>query len=525
MAATSNRPPDRPPIGLSIRERAGRVRFRRAMSLMLMTLMVPGSAQFVYGNRRIGRAALATWAVVICVGLGILVSTLVSHRTAFFLVSNTFILLLARIVLLALAIGWVALFMDAWRLGQPLTLRQQHRLAVVGLNGFLSLGMAGILLFGAHMVAVQRDFMITMFGSGDAVGAHHGRYNVLLLGGDSGAGRWGLRPDSMTVASIDAESGRTVLISLPRNMQNFPFREGTTMAEQFPDGFNLEGQYLNGVSTWAEDHTALFKRSKRPGVDATIQAVEGITGLRINYWAMVNLRGFRDLVDAVGGVRLNVRQAIPVGGLGSDVTGYIEPGVRVLDGHDTLWFARAREGSDDYSRMARQKCVMGAMLSQVSPQVAVRNFQDIAEASSDMISTNVPGKEVGRFMDLALKAKGQKISSLSLVPPLVNTAEPDVALIQAEVGKAIAAAEGRPAEVPSEAAEAAEAPAESSGETSDAPASEEVTDAPSSETAATPAPAKPRRKPKGPEPVTGGSVGSLGEGYAANQSDDLAATC
>ena len=94
---------------------------------------------------------------------------------------------------------------------------------------------------------------------------------------------------------------------------------------------------------------------------------------------MVNLEGFKDLVDAVGGVTLNVRSPIPVGGLGSDVTGYIQPGVRKLDGHDTLWYSRAREGSDDYSRMARQKCVMNAMLHQISPQSAVMNFQKIAE--------------------------------------------------------------------------------------------------------------------------------------------------
>ena len=158
---------------------------------------------------------------------------------------------------------------------------------------------------------------------------------------------------------------------------------------------------------------------------------------------MVNLQGFRDLVDAVGGVELNVRTRIPVGGLGSDVTGYIEPGVRTLDGHDTLWFARAREGSDDYSRMARQKCVMSAMLKQISPQSAVANFEDIAAASSEMISTNLPASELDRFMQLALKARSQRISTVSLVPPLINTASPDIALIQSTISAAIARAEGR----------------------------------------------------------------------------------
>ena len=115
------------------------------------------------------------------------------HGAVFSLVSNTILLGLLRIALMFAAVGWVLLFMDAWRLGQPLSLQQNHRLAVVGLNGFLSMGIAATLLFGAHLVGVQRDFIVTMFGSGEVTGATNGRFNVLLLGGDSGAGRWGLR--------------------------------------------------------------------------------------------------------------------------------------------------------------------------------------------------------------------------------------------------------------------------------------------------------------------------------------------
>jgi LCP family protein required for cell wall assembly len=298
----------------------------------------------------------------------------------------------------------------------------------------------------------------------------------------------------MTIASIDEETGRTVLVGLPRNMANFPFAKGSVMAKQFPKGFDCDGCYLNGVSTWAEDHTGLFGKSKHPGVDATIMAIEGITGLKINYWAMVNLQGFRDLVDAVGGVTLNVRQPIPVGGLGSDVTGYIKPGKRKLDGHDVLWFARSREGSDDYSRMARQKCVMSAMLSQVSPQTAVTNFEAIANASSAMISTNIPASEVDRFISLALQARGQKISTVSLVPPMVITAHPDIKTVRKMVNGAIARAEGRkPSAQPKpDASDASGTPAES---------------------------------PTPPAVVTGGSVGTLSDGYAANQSDDLGASC
>lgn len=470
---------DRQVPRFSADDRAARVRFRRAMALMVMTLVLPGSAQIVAGNRRIGWIALRTWFACVALLLVTAVGGAFDHGLLFWLGTDTFALFWMRIALMVLAVGWALLFFDAWRIGQPLTLSMGHRRAVVGVNGVLALAVAGSLLFGAHVVGVQRQFILTMFGDGHASAAEHGRYNVLLLGGDAGAGRWGLRPDSMTIASIDEDTGKTVLISLPRNMENFPFARGSVMHEQFPDGFDAD--YLNGVSTWAEDNTELFPDSEHPGVDATVQAVEGITGLKINYWAMVNLEGFKDLVDAVGGVTLNVRQSIPVGLPQDSFYTHIEPGVQKLDGFETLWFARARYDSDDYSRMARQKCVMNAMLQQISPQTAVRNFQAIAEASSAMISTSIPAGEVDTFIDLALKARGQKVATLSLVPPMINTADPDIALIRSEVQQAIE----------------------------------------KSEDGTTAKPGKKRRDAS----VTGGSIGSLSEGYAANEADDLGAAC
>lgn len=473
---------------LTLAERAAQVRFRRALSLMAMTLVAPGTAQMAAGNRRIGLIAFRTYLGVVAVGLLLVVLSAFDHGFALGLAVNTFALFWLNLGLIALAVGWAALFFDAWRIGQPLTYSMGHRRLAVGLNGVLALGVAGVLLFSAHIVSVQREFIITTFGDGVATDAHHGRYNVLLMGGDSGAGRWGLRTDSMTVASIDAETGKTVLIGLPRNMANFPFQEGSVMAEQFPDGFDCDGCMLNGVSTWAQDNTELFKGSEDPGIDATISAIEGITGLTVNYWAMVNLEGFKNLVDAVGGVRLTVRQPIPIGLPGDKVTGTIEPGTRKLDGFETLWYARARYDSDDYSRMARQKCVMNAMLQQVSPASALRNFEGIAKATSNMVRTNLPASEVNRFLDLALQARNQKIASVSLVPPAINTGDPDIDKVQQMVRDAIDRSEG-----------------DYQGSTDDAP--------------------KKKRKKAAAETVTGGSVGSLAGGYAANDSEDLGSAC
>lgn len=467
-------------------DRAARVRFRRALTLMGFTLVVPGSAQLLAGNRTVGRTAVRLWLTLLAVGALTLALVLLHRPLGFWLASNTTVLLGLRLMLFAGAIGWAYLLVDAWRIGRPLSLQLPHRRAVIGVNGVLCFSVVGTLLFGAHLVGVQRDFMITVFGDGPASGAHAGRYNVLLLGGDSGKGRWGMRPDSIQVASIDAETGRTVLIGLPRNMQNFPFADGSVMDEQFPDGFDAD--YLNGVSTWAEDHTELFDDPETAGTEATIQAVEGITGLPMNYWVSVNLEGFKGLVDAVGGVTLNVRQPIPIGIPSDDFYDHLEVGERELTGFETLWFARARHDSDDYSRMARQKCVLNALLRQVSPQNALRNFQELTRASADMVATDLPNSEVGRFLDLALKAKDQKISSVSLVPPAINTGDPDIDDVQSRIDAAIDKADGS-------------APAKKAGGSGGG------------------------KKQSSDRAVTGGSVGSLSNGYAANDTEDVGAVC
>ena len=157
---------------------------------------------------------------------------------------------------------------------------------------------------------------------------------------------------------------------------------------------------------------------------------------------MVNLEGFRDLVDAVGGVTIHVTDTIAIGGIGGAITGTIEPGTRHLDGYETLWYARSRAFDDDYSRMARQKCVMNAMLQQLSPHQVLLHVQEIADAGKELLSTDIPAGELGRFVELALKARNQPIATVSFVPPMVNTSDPDYDLIRDKVAEALERAEG-----------------------------------------------------------------------------------
>ena len=75
--------------------------------------------------------------------------------------------------------------------------------------------------------------------------------------------------------------------------------------------------------------------------------------------------------------------------------------------------------------MARQKCVMNAMLQQLDPKKVLTNFGDIAKAGKQIISTSIPASELDTFINLSLKTKNLPVSSVSFVPPAINTGDPD----------------------------------------------------------------------------------------------------
>lgn len=409
-----------------------------------MTLILPGSAQIAAGNKTIGRMALRLWAGLWIAALLFGLLALLWRGGAIAVLAAPGTLRFLQIALIVLGVGWGLLLLDAWRISRPPELAREHRLAFAILNLVLVAGVVGGLMASASIVNSQRDFIATVFAGGGDSEVKAGRYNILLLGGDAGANRSGLRPDSLTVASVDAETGRTVLFSLPRNMEDVPFPESSPLHRLYPHGYTCADHscMLNAVYTLGMEHKDLYPGVKNPGVQATKEAVEGATGLTINYYAMVDLKGFQGLIDAVGGIRLNINKRIPIGGGSTVVKSYIEPGKNVkLDGYHALWFARSRHGSSDYERMARQKCVMSAMLNQLDPVTVVTKFNHIAKAGKQIMATDVAGGDINTMMDLALKAKELPVSSVAFVPPLVYPGSPKFDLVRQTVQDKIAASE------------------------------------------------------------------------------------
>jgi polyisoprenyl-teichoic acid--peptidoglycan teichoic acid transferase len=426
--------------------RSERIKRSRGLTLLAMTLVLPGSAQLVAGNSRLGRAALRVWAGLWFLAVLAALLAVILPEAALAIVTFGPTLRAMQILIILLGLGWVALIIDAWRLARPWELKGRGRLVFSVLSLAVAFTIFGGFLAVASMVAAQHELTRAVFSGGGDQAAKQGRYNILLMGGDAGPDRSGLRPDSLTVASVDAETGRTVLISLPRNLQAAPFPESSPLHGRFPHGFHCsDGScMLNAIYTYASAHRDLYPGVSNPGAQATKEAVEGATGLKINYWVLIDLKGFESLVDAVGGITMDVYRRVPIGGGSSKIYGHVEAGKnRQLNGFEALWFARSRSDSSDYDRMLRQKCVMRAMLNQLDPITVLTKFNKIATAGKQVVATDIPASESGTMMNLALKARSLPVSSAAMVPPLINPNSPDYDVVRRAVQKAIETSEAK----------------------------------------------------------------------------------
>ncbi len=429
---------------------------RRSLTLLALTAVLPGSAQLASGNHRLGRFALRVWLGMWGAVALVALLALVSRSAALTVLTHRWTLLVIQVVLLGWAVLWAVLFVDAWRLGQPARLPRRDRRGLLVLLLALLLVLPGGAAYAGSNVGAARSAMTSVFASGQAAGAVDGRYNILLLGGDSGAGRVGLRPDSIQLASVDAESGRAVLFGFSRETENIRFRPGSVMAGLMPQGWTCGDQcLLNALYTWGTDHRKEFPAgTKDPGLLATTEAVEALTGLDIQYFVLVDLKGFRSLVDAVGGLDIAVQRRTPIGSQ-HEIKGWIEAGNRHLDGYHALWYARSRANSTNYERMARQRCVITSMVNQLDPQTVVLHFADIAKATKGVFRTDIPQEALASLATLAVKTKEQKITAVNFVPPLIQPYDYDPQVVLDTVSRTIAAAD----KADQQAAERASAPA------------------------------------------------------------------
>ena len=437
---------------------------RRGWWLVLLNFLVPGSAQAAAGNRRLARfglgATLVLWSLVILALLG----GMLWPTAAFSLITGAWLpdwlallrpvpLLLVQGILIAYAVVWIVLTIDTLRLVRLVKTGSGARVGIAALAIALLVVSTGTVAYAANAAGTARATLGDIFAqTGPSVPPSNGYYNILLLGADSGEGRDSMRFDSISVVSVNAETGATTITGIPRDMPHFPFAPGP-MQDRYPDGHEGYaddtcgwGSGINQLRTEVEvcqDGSQLYPEavanSSEPGIEATKDAAEGILGIEIPYYVFIDMHGFASLIDSLGGVEITVEERLPKGGgpaydgqpVEEWAIGWIEAGPQHMDGDTAQWYARSRYTTDDFDRMKRQRALQQAILAQFTPQVVLTRFQDVAAAGADVIQTDLPQSLLPFLAELALKAKEQPVTPLELTPAAgIDEFEPNYAYIQ-----------------------------------------------------------------------------------------------
>jgi LCP family protein required for cell wall assembly len=282
------------------------------------------------------------------------------------------------------------------------------------------------------------------------------RIAVLLLGSDAGPGRSGARTDAIILAVLDVEAGRAGLFSVPRNFVGVPLPD--ELSSSFPDG--RWPQLINALYSYASRYPERFPGAPDPGAAALKGAIGKLTGIPVDYYAMVDMAGFVRVVDALGGVTIDVPKPVATWlsppAPGEDWAYYeIPAGQQHLNGHQALAYARSRTGTSDYDRMYRQRCLLGALHRQADLPTLLLAFPALTEALKEAVRTDVPLDALPQLAELALAVSPERIVAVGFVPPTYSSGWtagrypiPNMPLIQQAVAAALSPG-GPPAELAS----------------------------------------------------------------------------
>jgi len=248
--------------------------------------------------------------------------------------------------------------------------------------------------------------------------AEDGRLNLLLVGSDAGPGRWLARMDSINVLSVDIASGRAAIFSIWRYTGNVPLPPESAGA--FPNG-RFPG-WLNALYVYAIGHPKEFPGGDARGFRATAGAVQELIGQQLDGAVEVNLNGFVDLIDAIGGLWVDIPAAVsdPHYAL-PDGSGYItldfHAGCQKLNGDEALAYARTRHQDSDWFRMRRQQRVITALGRQLDPIAMLPRVPELLDVAGDNLWTTIQPDEIADMAALAARVDRSSVITYSFWPP------------------------------------------------------------------------------------------------------------
>lgn len=242
------------------------------------------------------------------------------------------------------------------------------------------------------------------------------RINALLVGVDSAPGRVTSLTDTMLVVSLDPDTGRTAMVSVPRDLYGVPLPDGTP--------FN---QKLNALMAIASTDPVRYPLG---GVGTLKATIGQLLGVEIHYFAAVNLLGFKQAIDAVGGVDVTVERAVAdptyIDEFGAHTGFYIDAGQYHMDGHTALGYVRSRKGvgDSDFTRADRQQQLLAALTSELTAGNLVVALPGLLDAVKNTIATDIPAAQLPRLAQAVQDADMSRLERVVLQPPEFMSVDP-----------------------------------------------------------------------------------------------------
>jgi LCP family protein required for cell wall assembly len=441
---------------------------RRAVIAGSSSLVVPGVGQLLLGERRRGRAMLAVTGLLLLAamwqrsrGIASAAELLVHPRaTATLLVGSA-----------ALALFHLYATIDAFRSGLAgVTPPTPQRSATLGTAAVLvSLSIAAVtphavaanyvLVLDETLERVFADRNETTVAGGTVTGGERARpdvemvdagrwleedrFSVAVLGSDAHPTRPGARLDALLVLSVDPGAGRATVFSVERHLRDFPLpgrfaRLWEESCQGLAPGWELlNALYRCGDEVLADEVAKLHPAAPDPAAAAVAAALGELLELPIDHYVMVDMQGFVELVDAFGGIRLDLDGPAADG---CDWRNFdVRPESSELDGKAALELVRERDGTSSADRMGRQRCLLAAVAREAEASSLLWRFGSVAGVLREHLGTSLPMDDLPRLIALLGHLDRDHIETVGFERPDYVSADgrPRVEEIRAAVQRAL----------------------------------------------------------------------------------------
>jgi len=247
------------------------------------------------------------------------------------------------------------------------------------------------------------------------------RLNILLVGVDEQGG--GFNTDTMITVSIDPQTDQVVMFQLPRDTVDVPTPPGPVRnyyGSVYPGKINSFAANSNRADFYPGN-----TRTHTRGLNGLKDILGNLYGLDIKYYVEVNFTGFKQVVNALGGVTINVQVPVLDDNFPQQDAGrmrlFIPAGIQHMNGEQALEFARSRKSTSDFERAARQQRVLVSLREQLDIGEAIQNIDSLAAAIGSSVKTDIPVDLVPKLLGLADKISSRSIRSVIFTPPFYQT--------------------------------------------------------------------------------------------------------